>query len=172
MSSLSYPIQVGVVITCWNTDTVITLRPRQNGRHFTYNIFKCISLNENVWIVIEISLKFVSKGPINNIPILVQLMDWCRLGDKPLSEPTMVSLLMHIYVTAHSNSRRHTKSSIFFLFHMIGHIKLEQYGYSTACLLVCDAYTENTVGLMPTLYWFCTAVTYIKVGIMATLWWD
>ena len=28
-------------------------------------------LNENVWIPIEISLKFVPKGPIDNIPALV-----------------------------------------------------------------------------------------------------
>ena len=35
------------------------LSPRQNGRHFADNIFKCIFLNENVWIAIDISLKFV-----------------------------------------------------------------------------------------------------------------
>ena len=34
-------------------------------------IFKCILLNENVWSSIKISLKFVRKGPINNIPALV-----------------------------------------------------------------------------------------------------
>ena len=28
-------------------------------------------LNENVWIPIEISLKFVPKGPMDNIPALV-----------------------------------------------------------------------------------------------------
>ena len=55
-------------------------------------------LNENVWISIEISLKFVPKGPINNIPAMVQIMAWCRPGDKPLSEPMVVSLLMHICV--------------------------------------------------------------------------
>ena len=32
------------------------------------NIFKCIFLSEDVWILIEISLKFIPKGPINNIP--------------------------------------------------------------------------------------------------------
>ena len=47
------------------------LRQRQNGRHFADNILKCISLNENVWIPIEISLKFVPKGLIDNIPALV-----------------------------------------------------------------------------------------------------
>ena len=48
-----------------------TLRPRQNGRQFADDIFKCISLNENVWIPIKISLKCVPQGPINNIPALV-----------------------------------------------------------------------------------------------------
>ena len=48
-----------------------TLRPRQNGRHFADDIFKCIFLNENVLISIKISLKFVPKGQINNIPALV-----------------------------------------------------------------------------------------------------
>ena len=50
---------------------VNTLRPRQNGRHFADDIFKCIFLNENVWIPIKISLKFIPKGPIKNIPALV-----------------------------------------------------------------------------------------------------
>ena len=59
---------------------VNTLRPRQNGRHFADDMFKCIFLNENVWIPIEISLTFVPKGPINNIPALVQIMAWCRPG--------------------------------------------------------------------------------------------
>ena len=78
---------------------VNTLRPRQNGRHFPDDIFKCIFLNENVWIPIKISLKFVPRGPINNIPAMVQIMAWRRPGDKPLSEPMMVSSLTHICVT-------------------------------------------------------------------------
>ena len=78
---------------------VNTLRPRQNGRHFTDDTFKCIFLNENVWISLKISLKFVPKGPINNIPSLVQIMAWRRPGDKPLSEPMLVSLLTHKCVT-------------------------------------------------------------------------
>ena len=35
------------------------------------NIFKCVFLNENAWISIKISLKFVPKDPMNNIPALV-----------------------------------------------------------------------------------------------------
>ena len=48
-----------------------TLRPRHNSRHFPDDMFKCIFLTENVWIPITISVKFVPKGPINNIPALV-----------------------------------------------------------------------------------------------------
>ena len=76
-----------------------TLRPRQNGRHFADDIFKCIFQIENIWISFKISLKFVPKGPINNIPALVQLMAWRLPGDKPLSELMMASLLTHICVT-------------------------------------------------------------------------
>ena len=75
---------------------VNTLRPRQNGRHFPDDIFKLIFLNENVWISINISLKVVPRGPINNILTLVQVMAWRRPGDKPLSEPMMVRLPTHI----------------------------------------------------------------------------
>ena len=77
---------------------VYTLRPRQNGRRFADDTFKCILLNEKIRISIKISLKFVPMGPINNIPALVQIMAWRRPGDKPLFEPMMVSLLTHICV--------------------------------------------------------------------------
>ena len=50
-------------------------------------------------ISINISLKFVPRGPINNIPALLQVMAWRRPGDKPLSEPMMVRLTTHICVT-------------------------------------------------------------------------
>ena len=79
--------------------SVNTLRPRQNSRHFTDNIFKRIFVNENVCISIKISLTFVPKGPIKNIAALVQIMAWRRPGDKPLSEPMLVSLPTHICIT-------------------------------------------------------------------------
>ena len=82
---------------CW--PIVNTLRPRQNGRLFADDIFKRIFLNENVWIPIKISLKFVPKGLINYIPALFQIMAWRRPGDKPLSETMMVWLLTHMCVT-------------------------------------------------------------------------
>ena len=76
-----------------------SLRPRPNGRHFADDIFKFIFENENEWILPRISLKFVPKVRINNIPALVQIMAWRPPGDKPLSEPMMVSFLMHICIT-------------------------------------------------------------------------
>ena len=74
-------------------------RPRQNVRHFPGNLFSNAFFNENVQISIKVSLKFVPGGPVNNFPALVQIMAWRRPGDKPLSEPMMISLQAHICVT-------------------------------------------------------------------------
>ena len=65
-----------------------TLKLRENGCHFADSAFKYIFLNENVWIYIKISLKFVPKGPINIITTWTQKMAWHRPDHKPLSEPT------------------------------------------------------------------------------------
>ena len=50
------------------------------------DIFKCIFVNENIWISIDILLKFVPKHQINNIPALFQIMAWRQPGDRPLLE--------------------------------------------------------------------------------------
>ena len=50
------------------------------------NIFKCTSLNENDRILIQISLKFFPRSPIDYKPALVQVMAWRQRGDKPLPE--------------------------------------------------------------------------------------
>ena len=76
-----------------------TLRPTQNDRNFAGDIFKCIFLNENVWISITISLNFVPNDLINNITALVQIMAWRQPDDQSLSEPMVVNLLTHICVT-------------------------------------------------------------------------
>ena len=47
---------------------------------------KCIFLNENDKIPIQISLKFVPRSPVDNKSTLVQVMAWHRTGDKPLPE--------------------------------------------------------------------------------------
>ena len=104
LNILNHTIPLKILLSKWLKcfiwhERVNTLRPRQNGHYFADDIFKGILLNENVLISIKISLKFILKGPINNIAALVQVMAWRRPGDKPLSEPMMVSLLMHICVT-------------------------------------------------------------------------
>ena len=89
--------QINIIIPAAEL-TLNSLRLRQNGCHFPDDILKCIFLDENVWISIKISFKFVPNGPINNISALVEIMAWRWPGEKPLSEPMMVSLLMHICV--------------------------------------------------------------------------
>ena len=54
---------------------------RFHRRHF--------QTNEIAKISIEISLKFVPSGPIDNISALVHIMAWRRTGDKPLFQPMM-----------------------------------------------------------------------------------
>ena len=53
------------------------------------DIFKCIFLNENDWIPIQISLKLVPGSPIDNKPAQVQGMARRQTGNKPLPEPMM-----------------------------------------------------------------------------------
>ena len=76
------------------------------GRDKMDAIFQTISSNAFSWMKmyeiclhLVISLKFVPRVWINNIPALVQIMAWRRPGDKPLSEPMLASLLTHICVT-------------------------------------------------------------------------
>ena len=75
------------------------LRLRQNGQHCTDSIFKSILFNENVWIWIRISLKFV---PINIFPASVQIMACHCPCDKPLpthirvTQPQQVKFVMNI----------------------------------------------------------------------------
>ena len=64
------------------------------------NAFSCIKMYK---FQIKISLKFVPKVPINNIPAMVQIMAWHWLGDKSLSELMMVCEQMHIYTSLELN---------------------------------------------------------------------
>ena len=68
-----------------------TLGPRQNGRYLV-----CSWMKISITISIIISLKFVPKGSVNNIPTLITILAWRRPGNKPLSEPMVVILLTHI----------------------------------------------------------------------------
>ena len=57
-----------------------SFRPWQHGWNFADKILNCIFLNGNIWIFIKISVKFVSKGTMNNIPAFAQIMacQWQR----------------------------------------------------------------------------------------------
>ena len=57
--------------------------------------FKRIFMNENVRISIDISLKFVPKGLINNIPALVQMR---RRGKHCFVSRLMRNETIHIYI--------------------------------------------------------------------------
>ena len=96
--AVAFPVLSKTKVTGWGLYWVNTLRPRQNGRRFADDTFKRIYLNETYRISIKISLKFVPKGPINNIQALVQIMAWRRPGNKPLSEPMMV-MSTHAYMS-------------------------------------------------------------------------
>ena len=67
-----------------NITYLLRLRPRRYEQHFAEDTFKRVFFNEKVWILIKISLKFVPKGPINNIPALDQIMAWRRPGNKAI----------------------------------------------------------------------------------------
>ena len=82
---LEYPI-----LTHWGRDKMAAISQTMFSNAFSWM---------KMWISLQSSLKFVPKGLINNIPSLVQIMAWRQPGDKPLSEPMMVSLLTHICVT-------------------------------------------------------------------------
>ena len=57
-----------------------TLLSMQNCRHIANDNFKCIFMNENVWISLKISRKCVPNFRITNIPALVNIMAWRHLA--------------------------------------------------------------------------------------------
>ena len=54
-------------------------------------------LKDNSCISIKIALKSVRKGSVDGKRSLVQVMAWCRIGNKPLPEP-MVTQFIEAYV--------------------------------------------------------------------------
>ena len=51
--------------------------------------FQINVINWKSFILIQITLKFIRKGPIKNKSALVQIMSCDRTGDKPLSKSMM-----------------------------------------------------------------------------------
>ena len=68
--------------------SLITLWSEQNSWCFV-GVFKCIFLNE---IILSISLKFVRKGPADNMSTLVQIMAWCWTDVKSFPDPTLAQI--------------------------------------------------------------------------------
>ena len=64
-----------------------------------YHVSKCIFLNENFCFLIQISLEFVHKGPIDDKRALVKVMTWRRTGDKPLTDPMLTQ--MNVAISRH-----------------------------------------------------------------------
>ena len=48
-------------------------------------------VDEKFCILTKISLKFILKGPIDIKPALDEIMAWRRIGNKPLSEPEILT---------------------------------------------------------------------------------
>ena len=100
------------ILTHWGRDKMVDI----SQTTFSY---------EFSWMkMYEFRLKFhwslFLRDPINNIPSLVQIMAWRRPGDKPLSEPMMVRLPTHIYVTR----PQWVKSAIFLLYWLVSSDRL------------------------------------------------
>ena len=83
--------KIGIILTHWGRDKMDAISQTMPF-HVHFPEWKCM-------ILLKISLKFVPKVRINNIPALDQIMAWRRPGDKPLSGPMIVSLLTQICVT-------------------------------------------------------------------------
>ena len=76
---------------------IIYVNKSPDGKFHCEN-FKRIFLNEKDWILIDISLKFVPKGAIDNKSAMVQVMSWHRTGHKPLPVPNADPV--HRYICA------------------------------------------------------------------------
>ena len=64
------------------------------------NNFKLIFLNKDDGILIQFSLKFVPRRPIDKKPAFVQVKAWHLFGAKPLPEP-MLTQFTDAYIWHH-----------------------------------------------------------------------
>ena len=128
------------------------------------DISKHIFLNEKLWILIEISLKFVPKGPIDNNPAFVEIMAWRRLGDKPLSEPMLTR-----FTDAHMREMSWFQNE---------HCYRNWYQYWGHCCLINDlGSSPQPEGEARVLWWASqvvneTTMTEIEVSISILSWWN
>ena len=72
---------------------IYILRPVQNGKHFAHNILKCVFLNENINILIQILLELVHEDLVDNKSTLVQQMAWCWTVNKAINWTKMDDII-------------------------------------------------------------------------------
>ena len=65
-------------------------------------------MNDLFSVSIQISLKLILKGPMENKSALVQVMAWRLTGDKPLPEPRMTKSI-DAYVVQSKYEKTHHK---------------------------------------------------------------
>ena len=112
-TSLDFSIHMYVCVCVYNAVWLLvspnrtqkTIWTTFSSRHFKY-----ISLNENVYILVQISLRLgPDKGPVHNTPALVQTMAWYRVGDKPLFE---LMITKFSYVTSSQRVNQHPSTFV------------------------------------------------------------
>ena len=154
-SSLLVPSPLGLASWCLPYLPLLIF-PWTKWPPFCKRCFWCIFVNEKFCILIKILLKFLSKGPIDDNPALVQIMTWCWIGDKPLSESMLIwftdTYMQHYrgrWVNHWSMQRHHLLQR-----HVITVMtyKVVRYVIAPACLLFCLLIvllnnTENIAGL-------------------------
>ena len=74
-----------------------SLPPRQNGHHFTDDIFECIFMIGKFGISFRISPKFVLDDQVDTNSTFCEVMAWRRTGDKTLPEPMLTQFAEFIY---------------------------------------------------------------------------
>ena len=57
--------------------------------HFSDYILESIFISDNACILIQILLKYIPKGPVDNKSALAQILAWHWTAKKPLSELMM-----------------------------------------------------------------------------------
>ena len=111
-------------------------------------IFQTTFSNAFSWMkMFKFLLRFHCKCSFDNIPSLVQIMAWCRLGDKPLSELMLASLLC-IYASLGLSELNRRPSGIWFHLHRLPCIGLKclpDMSIRAPCrsCLVCDLMSGN-----------------------------
>ena len=67
--------------------------PKVSGHSCMDGIKSSSSFKKTYAKSMEISLKYVPYGPVENMAALVQIMAWSPTGDRPLSEPMLVCFI-------------------------------------------------------------------------------